>query len=86
MKGTDEIAVTQRGAAEPGGNLDRLDRIARASKARQDGRVLDCIGFDLGHLLYRLTPGEANLDIAYVIEENEWRGRKGIQLRIRDLR
>ena len=55
-------------------------------KARQDGRVLDCIGFDLGHLLYRLTPGEANLDIAYVIEENEWRGRKGIQLRIRDLR
>jgi single-stranded-DNA-specific exonuclease len=55
-------------------------------KARQDGRVLDCIGFDLGHLLYRLTPGEANLDMAYVIEENEWRGRKGIQLRIRDLR
>ena len=41
MKGTDELAVTQRGAAEPGGNLDRLDRIARASKARQDGRALE---------------------------------------------
>ena len=54
--------------------------------ARQNGRVLDCIGFNLGHLIYRLTPGEANLDIAYVIEENEWRGRKGIQLRIKDLR
>jgi len=55
-------------------------------KVRQNGRVLDCIGFDLGHLDYRLAPGEANLDIAYMIEENEWRGRKGIQLRIKDLR
>ncbi len=55
-------------------------------KARQDGRILDCIGFDIGHLLYRLTPGEPNLDIAYVIEENEWRGKKTIQLRIKDLR
>ncbi len=54
--------------------------------ARQNGRVLDCIGFNLGHLAYRLTPGESNLDMAYVIEENEWRGRKGIQLRIKDLR
>ena len=55
-------------------------------KARQSGRVLDCIGFNLGHLLYRLTPGEANLDMAYVIEENEWRGRKEIQLQVKDLR
>ena len=54
--------------------------------ARQNGRVFDCIGFNLGHLAYRLTPGESNLDMAYVIEENEWRGRKGIQLRIKDLR
>lgn len=55
-------------------------------KARQNGEVLDCIGYDLGHLTYRLTPGEANLDVAYVIEENEYRGRKDIQLSIRDLR
>ena len=41
MKGIDEIATTQRSAAEPGGNPDRLDRIARASKARQDGRALE---------------------------------------------
>ncbi len=55
-------------------------------KVRQNVKVLDCIGFNLGHLMYRLAPGEANLDIAYVIEENEWRGKKGIQLRIKDLR
>ena len=55
-------------------------------KARQKGSVFDCIGYNLGHLTYRLAPGEANLDMAYVIEENEWRGRKDIQLRLRDLR
>ena len=55
-------------------------------KARQNGRVFDCIGFNLGDLSYRLSPGEANLDMAYMIEENEWRGRKQIQLRIIDLR
>jgi single-stranded-DNA-specific exonuclease len=55
-------------------------------KARQNGSVFDCIGYNLGHLIYRLTPGEANLDMAYVIEENEWRGRRDIQLRLRDLR
>jgi single-stranded-DNA-specific exonuclease len=55
-------------------------------KARQNGSMFDCIGYNLGHLTYRLTPGEANLDMAYVIEENEWRGRRDIQLRLRDLR
>jgi len=55
-------------------------------KARQKGSVFDCIGYNLGHLTYRLTPGESNLDMAYVIEENEWRGKKDIQLRLKDLR
>ena len=55
-------------------------------KARQNGSVFDCIGYNLGHLTYRLTPGESNLDMAYVIEENEWRGRNDIQIRLRDLR
>jgi len=55
-------------------------------KARQNGRVLDCIAYDMGHLDYRLSPGEANLDMAYVIEETDWRGRRGVQLRIRDMR
>lgn len=55
-------------------------------KARQNGAIFDCIGFDMGDLLYRLNPGVPDLDLAYVIEENEWRGRKRIQLRIKDLR
>jgi single-stranded-DNA-specific exonuclease len=55
-------------------------------KARQNGTVFDCIGFDMGDLLYRLAPGEASLDLVYVVEENEWNGKKTIQLRLRAIR
>lgn len=55
-------------------------------KVRQDDRILDAIGFNLGNLLYRIAPGEKNLDIAYILEENEYMGRKTIQLRLKALR
>ncbi|MBN1349135.1 single-stranded-DNA-specific exonuclease RecJ, partial [candidate division KSB1 bacterium] len=55
-------------------------------KVKQDGIVFDAIGFNLGDLLYRIAPGEQNLDIAFVIEKNDWQGRSTIQLRIKDLR
>lgn len=55
-------------------------------KVRQDGIVIDAIGFGLGDLLYRLAPGEGNLDMVYVIDENEFMGRKLLQLRVKDLR
>lgn len=55
-------------------------------KVRQDGVVLDAIGFNLGDLIYRIEPGENNLDMAYVIEENTYMGRTNIQLRVKDLR
>ncbi|MBN2000062.1 single-stranded-DNA-specific exonuclease RecJ [candidate division KSB1 bacterium] len=55
-------------------------------KVKQDGRIFDAIGFNMGEMLYRLVPGEANLDIAYVVDENEYMGRKSIQLRAKDLR
>ena len=55
-------------------------------RVRQEGKIFDCIGFGMGDMLYRATPGEANLDLAYVVEENEWMGRKKIQLRLKDLR
>jgi len=55
-------------------------------RVRQKGKVFDAIGFDLGELYYRLTPGEDNLDMVYVIEENYWNGQAKIQLRVKDLR
>ncbi len=55
-------------------------------KVRQDGIVMDAIGFELGDLMYRISPGEKNVEMVYVIEENEWNDRKRIQLRVKDLR
>jgi single-stranded-DNA-specific exonuclease len=55
-------------------------------KVRQDGIVMDAIGFNLGDLSYRVNSGERGLQMVYVIEENEWEGRKTLQLRVKDLR
>ncbi len=55
-------------------------------KVRQDGIVMDAIGFNLGDLSYRVNSGERGLQMVYVIEENEWEGRKSLQLRVKDLR
>jgi len=54
-------------------------------KVRQGNHVYEAIGFNLGGLLYRLSPGEANLDMVYVIEENQWDGNTRTQLRVKDL-
>jgi single-stranded-DNA-specific exonuclease len=55
-------------------------------KVRQKGEVFDAIGFDLGDLLYRLTPGEGNLDMVFVVEENHWNNETRIQLRVKDVK
>ena len=55
-------------------------------KVRQNGVVVDAIGFGLGDLLYRLSPSGGTVDMVYVVEENEFRGRKTLQLRVKDLR
>lgn len=55
-------------------------------KVRQNMRIFEAIGFGMGNLLYRIAPGEPNLDMAYVLEKNEWEGNANFQLRIRDLK
>jgi len=55
-------------------------------KVRQDDKVFDVIAFNMGDLFYRMTPGASDLDMAYVIEENVFMGRRTIQLRAKDLR
>lgn len=49
------------------------------------GRAIEAIGFGLGSKLERIKNGRA-FDIIFNIEENEWNGRKSIQLKIKDLR
>jgi len=55
-------------------------------KVQKDGIIFDCIGFGLGGYLNQLLRRPLRLDIAYVVEINEWNGMRHIQLRIKDLR
>lgn len=55
-------------------------------KVRQNGQVFDAIGFGLGDFLYRLSPGDSNLDLVFVIEETMWNEMVKVQLRIKGLK
>ena len=55
-------------------------------KVRDHYVIFDAIGFGMGNLKYRLEQGAKNLDMAFYIDENYWRGRKFIQLKVKDLK
>lgn len=62
-------------------------------KVRQNGRIIDAIGFGLGDLLPRVNPGRTDLECVFTVEENDWNNQSGHkpgeavpQLKIRDLR
>lgn len=54
-------------------------------KVRQGRQTLDAIGFGMGEHYENLISNKP-IDIAYVISENEWQGRRTIQLEIKDLK
>jgi len=53
-------------------------------KASKDKTVISAIGWKLG-TLYEMLISNRPLDLAFVIEENEWNGVKDIQLNIKDI-
>ena len=53
--------------------------------ARQNGTSYDAIGFNLADHYQHLITGKP-IDLVYVVEENEWQGRKTIQLNVRDIK
>jgi single-stranded-DNA-specific exonuclease len=57
-------------------------------KVKHKQRVFDSIGFSLGDMLEELddAPRHGGVDLAYVLEENEWQGRRRLQLRIKDIK
>jgi single-stranded-DNA-specific exonuclease len=56
-------------------------------KVRQgDSPVFDAIGFNMHEYEPKLRNCDRNkIDIAYVLEENHWNGRRTIQIRLRDI-
>lgn len=54
-------------------------------KAAKNKKIISAIGWKLG-TLYEMLVSNRPLDMAFVIEENEWNGIKEIQLNIKDIR
>ncbi len=54
-------------------------------KVKKGTFVIDAIGFNLGHLLDRIRPGLTGVDLAFSLDENEYRGEVVPQLKIRDI-
>ncbi len=63
-------------------------------KVRQNGSVVDAIGFNLGHLLPKLTPSRRDIQCVFSIEENDYgaknngNGKRDTvpQLKIKDIK
>jgi len=54
-------------------------------KVKQEGSgVFDTIGFNMHEFLPGVRGGES-FDIAYVLEENFWNGRRTLQMRLKDI-
>lgn len=53
---------------------------------RQNGQVLDCIGFNLGGLAGELNKAPGKISLAFTPIRNSWQGRERVQLKIKDVR
>ena len=54
-------------------------------RAKKGETSYDAIGFNMGNHYEKLITGKP-IDIAYVVEKNEWQGRTSIQLNIKDIK
>lgn len=52
----------------------------------QNGKVFPAIGFNLGDRIEQVENNGSNLDFAFVVEENTWRGNTTLQLQIKDIK
>ncbi|MBX2989571.1 MAG: single-stranded-DNA-specific exonuclease RecJ [Bacteroidetes bacterium] len=62
-------------------------------KVKQNNHIIDAIGFNLGHLMPKLTPGRRDVECVFTIEENDFVSRNGNgrrdtvpQLKIKDIK
>ncbi|MDI6740825.1 MAG: single-stranded-DNA-specific exonuclease RecJ [Candidatus Edwardsbacteria bacterium] len=55
-------------------------------KVKHKHKIFDTIGFSFGDLLPEIEDQDARVDLAFVLEENEWQGRRKLQLRVKDIK
>ncbi len=53
---------------------------------RHNNTVLPAIGFKMGDYIDSIDAGVSNLELAFVIDENVWRGTSTLQLQLKDIR
>jgi single-stranded-DNA-specific exonuclease len=74
------------GSVRPVGQAGHL-KLRLTQPEQSPGVVLDAIGFGLGHYLPRLLEQpEVPVQACYILEMNEFRGQRTLQLRLLDLR
>ena len=74
------------GSVRPVGQAGHL-KLRLTQPSHSPGVVLDAIGFGLGHYLPRLLEQpETLIQACYILEMNEFRGQRTLQLRLLDLR
>ena len=61
------------------------DKHLKLSVSQGTAQPIAAIGFGLGNKLARIKTGDP-FDIVFNIEENEWNGKKSIQLKVKDIR
>jgi single-stranded-DNA-specific exonuclease len=55
-------------------------------RLRQEGVTMEAIGFGMGKLAETISSGCVNADVVYILDTNEYQGRVGLQLKIKDIR
>lgn len=55
-------------------------------RVKQNGRVMDAIGFGMADHVGRVNENRDRLDLAFTLEENTFRGETSLQLRIKDIK
>lgn len=55
-------------------------------KVKTNGHVFDAIGFNLSHLMDRVSHGRKDLSLAFSLDESDFAGESFPQLKIRDLK
>ena len=66
------------------GKVDIVGNNHLKMKFKQNGVVLEAIGYNLGDYAHEFNNASGKLSVSYVIEENNWNGRTTIQMRIKD--
>jgi single-stranded-DNA-specific exonuclease len=66
------------------GRLEIVGNNHLKTKFKQNGVVLDAIGYNFGDYINHFNHGKKNISLSYVIEENNWNGRTTVQMRIKD--